>query len=432
MDAKKVLEKAEKQREHRQQLLRPVAEFFHENEGEMFERYEAVEELQKYLREKEKLPLKSYNGDTGRLLHQVIGKLCDDRVDPVQNVKREGKKYVGVIEYEEHDYWYEYIEVDDIDGRRNIGVCAKCVQEAERDVEVAKGIGTTEELDKKIRDHYYEKHSEKPVGIKTGATLASGTTIAGNNAITSANDGSGSGLDADMYRGIQGENLIYPGNGYEETRSEDQGDVLSKFDSPDGTPIGMSFDSSQSVWVAGIGSDSIYKTDQNGSIIDGFSSPSDQPAGVAVDSSDNVWNADNFEASIYKLDSNGSTLDKISSPGGSPTGLGIDSDESLWVAEDSGSIFRIDQNGNIEDSFSSPSSSPEGIGIDSSGSLWNADNNYEGIYYLDRSGNELAKFKTPSNNPKGVAVATDGSVWNTDATTSSVYELKPFSEVKYE
>jgi streptogramin lyase len=431
MDAEKVLEKAEKQREHRQQLLRPVAEFFHEHEGEMFERYEAVEELQEYLKQKGEIPLEDYEGDTERLLHQVIGKLCDDRVDPVQNVKRDRKKYVGVIEYEEHDYWYEYIEVDDIDGRRNIGVCAKCVQEADRDVEVAKGIGTTEELDKKIRDHYYEKHSEEPAGVKTGATLASGTTIAGNNAITSANDGSGSGLDADLYRGIQGENLIYPGNGYEETRLE-KGNVLNGFVSPSGDPKGVGVDSNSCIWNTDNSSNSIYRLDQSGTVENGFSSPSATPIGLGISSSNSIWNTDITAQSIYELDRNGSVLGGFASPSDTPRGLGLDSSNCVWNANSNpDSIYRLDQSGAVEVDFPAPGFNPEGIGVDSNDCIWHADSTASSIYLLNRSGSVVSKFTTPSGDSGGVGLDSSDSVWHADSSATSIYKIRPKTKVKY-
>lgn len=205
VDAQVILDQAKEQREEKQELLRPVAEFFHDHEGELFERYEAVEAL---------VADDSISSSDERILHRVVGNLASDRVDPVQNVVRDDAKYVGVLDYAEHDYWYEYTEVNDVHGRMNVGVCAQCVQEANNDAQVARGCGTTEELSERIRDHYEEEHSEEPESIETGATLVSGTTIAGNTVIHSGNDGQGSGLDADTFRNTEATGLVRTGVNY--------------------------------------------------------------------------------------------------------------------------------------------------------------------------------------------------------------------------
>lgn len=213
VQAEEIIEQAEEEREEMQSLLRPVAEFFHSHEGELFERYEAVSKL---------VADESIPSDDERTLHRVVGNLSADRVDPVQNVVRDSAKYVGVLEYEEHDFWYEYVEVDDVHGRMNVGVCAQCVKEADSDAEVAKGIGTTEELDEKIREHYSAEHNESPSEIQTGATLLSGTTVSGNAVIHSANDGLGSGLDVDTIRGKDFSSFVKFGNLYSKTESGGQ------------------------------------------------------------------------------------------------------------------------------------------------------------------------------------------------------------------
>jgi len=192
MDAEKVIEQAKEEKQRERDLLRPVAEWFHEREGKLFTRQEAVDLL-----------VDELSANDERLLNRVVANLATDRVDPVQNVVTDDGKYVGVLDYGEHSFWYEYVEVDDVHGRMNVGVCAQCVSEASSDAEVARGCGTTEELAERIADHYSDEHSESPDSVETGATLVSGTTIAGNSAINSANDGVGSGLDADTFRGSE-------------------------------------------------------------------------------------------------------------------------------------------------------------------------------------------------------------------------------------
>jgi hypothetical protein len=249
VDAEQIIEQAEAEREKMQSLLRPVAEFFHSHEGELFERYEAVDAL---------VADESIPSDDERALHKVVGNLAADRVDPVQNVVRGSDKYVGVLEYEEHDFWYEYVEVDDVHGRMNVGVCAQCVKEADSDAEVAKGVGTTEELDERIREHYSDEHSESPSEIETGATLVSGTTIAGNEAIHSGNNGAGSGLDADTVQGNDSTVFVNFGNTYSKSTTS-VASVLSQFASPSSSPRGIGLDSSDSLWHADDDATSIYQ-----------------------------------------------------------------------------------------------------------------------------------------------------------------------------
>ena len=299
--AETIIEQAEAEREEMQSLLRPVAEFFHSHEGELFERYEAVSKL---------VTDESIPSDDERTLHRVVGNLAADRVDPVQNVVRDSAKYVGVLEYEEHDFWYEYVEVDDVHGRMNVGVCAQCVSEASSDAAVAKGVGTTEELDGKIREHYAEKHSESPSEIETGATLVSGTTIAGNSAIHSGNDGTGSGLDADTVQGNDSTVFVNFGNTYSKSTTS-AGSVLSQFASPSGGPQGIGLDSSDSLWHADASAGSIYQLNQSGSVLSQFPPPSGFPQGIGLDSSDSLWHADSSADSIYQLNQSGSVLSQF-------------------------------------------------------------------------------------------------------------------------
>lgn len=159
-------------------MTREIADWFHEREGELF------------------------TVDDTPFSRDEIVRVVDDSVDPVQQVIVDGEKYIGVIEYEEHDGWYEYTRWDDAIGEINMGVCANCVQEADSVGEVSKTIGdSSDTASEKFVRHYRDEHSESPDEIETGATLVSGTTINSNTAIHLGNDGSGSNVDADFVRG---------------------------------------------------------------------------------------------------------------------------------------------------------------------------------------------------------------------------------------
>ncbi|MFB6207985.1 MAG: hypothetical protein ABEJ69_01405 [Candidatus Nanohaloarchaea archaeon] len=421
MDADKVIQKAEKQREAREELLRPAAEFFHEHEGKLFERYEAVEELEKHLEEEDVLPLEGYEGDTERLLHRVIANLASDRVDPVQNVVRENAKYVGVLDYAEHDFWYEYVEVDDVHGRMNVGVCAQCVKEADNDAQVAKGVGTTEELESKIRQHYDDEHSESPESVETGATLVSGTTIAGNTAIHSGNDGVGSGLNADTFRGTEASKFVRTGVNY--VISEPFGLVQSKFASPSNRPYGLGVDSTDCIWNADVGASSIYELNQSGTVLSKIASPSGGPTGVGIDSTDCIWNADNGANSIYELNQSGTVQSGFASPSSAPDGVDADSSDCIWNADNaSNSIYELNQSGTVQSGFASPSSAPQGLGVGSGDCIWNADYN-DSIYQLDQSGTVTSKFTTPSSGGFGVGLDSSDCIWHANRLADSIYKI---------
>ena len=410
VQAEKIIEQASAEREEMQSLLRPVAEFFHEHEGELFEKYEALEELAQ---------ADSVPSEDERLLGRVMGNLAADRVDPVQSIVRDSDKYIGVVEYAEHDYWYEYVEVDDVHGRMNVGVCAKCVSEASSDAGVAKGVGTTEELSERIEAHYSAEHNASVEEVSTGATLVSGTTIAGNSAIHSGNDGVGSGLDADTYRGST--DVLVEGEAYTETITA-AGATLSQFASPSGQPRGIGLDSTDSIWHADRGADSIYQLDQSGATLSQFASPSGFPQGIGLDSSDSIWHADRSADSIYQLNQSGATLSQFASPSGGPTGIGLDSADSIWHADaDAYSIYQLDQSGSTLSQSASPS--PQGIGVDSSDSIWHADTSADSIYQLDQSGSTLSQFASPSGDPQGIGVDSSDSIWHADYFANSIYHI---------
>jgi hypothetical protein len=426
VQAEKIIEQVSEQREQRQQLLRPVAEFFHEHEGELFERYEAVEKLI----EAEDIP-----SDDERILHQVVGNLASDRVDPVQNVVADDGKYVGVLDYDEHDYWYEYVEVDDVKGRMNVGVCAQCVSEATSDANVAKGIGTTEELAKKIKDHYAKKHTESPEEVKTGATLVSGTTIAGNDAITTSTDAVAAGLNADTVQGNEASEFVNENVAYSKTE-QSGGQILSKFASPSDQPRGVGLDSNESVWLAnngGANPSCIYQLNQSGTVLTQFTSPNTDPEGVGVDSNGCIWNADYSSDTIYQLNQSGSVLSQFGSPSSSPAGVGVDSNDSLWhAAPGLDSIYKFDKNGSTLSKFASPCSDPSGLGVDSNDSIWNADGTADSIYQLNQSGSVLSSFPTPSGFPKGVGLDSSDSIWHAGVFAESIYQMTTYDKITYE
>lgn len=142
--------------------------------------------------------------------NRIISSLVSDLVDPVQQIKVDREKYVGVIDYKEFNISYGYVDYNNRLGKRKRVVCAKCVEENRLDENVrhaTEGQGSSPEnaswdgLVARVRTHFKQAHSEEPSEIEPGASLVSGTTIGGSESWHAGNDGAGSGLDADNIRG---------------------------------------------------------------------------------------------------------------------------------------------------------------------------------------------------------------------------------------
>ncbi|WP_158058271.1 hypothetical protein [Halorussus halophilus] len=203
LDAAAVLERAESERKHVRSLLRDAATVFHEREGDLFPRPEAVALLAE--------ELDSSRETADRVLSGLVG----DAVDPVVQLSADGERNVGVIDYHEHEFWYGYTDYHDIDGQRKKGVCAQCVAEASTDDEVvyvAEGEGeftegaTWDAIEARLQTHFERAHpTVEAVDVQTGATLASGSTIAGNAIIHTGN--ASAKADADMVDGMHASDL---------------------------------------------------------------------------------------------------------------------------------------------------------------------------------------------------------------------------------
>jgi len=207
MKAQDVIEDTEEEQYLAQSQIRKVADWFHNNQGELFPREEAVEKISDdvELEVPDHLTHKSF-------ISQLIGDLVGDHVDPVQLIQNANAKYVGIIDYDEHSTYYTYDEYHDIEGKYKRGVCAACIHESSKSSEPFSRhtgnfgnspYGDEDQLAEEIGIHVEAVHSGEDVEVETGATLASGTTIAGNTSFHAGNDGSASGLSADDVDGSE-------------------------------------------------------------------------------------------------------------------------------------------------------------------------------------------------------------------------------------
>lgn len=165
--------------------VRGVADWFHDREGELFDRHNVIHDLA------DDFDLTPQEANT------VLSDLVGDIVDPVIQIDDGETLWVGVIDYESHDFWYQYTDFDPFFGEQPKGVCAQCVHEATFDKDVAyamPGYGTLstedgiEEVEEVLTGHFKKKHPGVEVEtIETGASLLSPTTIGGNEAIHKGN-----------------------------------------------------------------------------------------------------------------------------------------------------------------------------------------------------------------------------------------------------
>lgn len=210
MDAKELISEAIAEQSELYDHVRDAANWFHEREGTFLERDDAINRLASDLNIEK------------RVASNLISELVSDVVDPVVQVMVSGQKHVGIVEYVEGEGWYGYSDFDDLKGERKRIVCAQCVHDATYDHEVVHataGEGSFTDqpsadydvLVAAIENHYEEAHNGVvPEDVETGASLLSGTTIGGNTAWHSGNDGGSSGLDADTVDGSHAADMGIP------------------------------------------------------------------------------------------------------------------------------------------------------------------------------------------------------------------------------
>lgn len=201
-DPEELTAKVKQEQEETSNLAVDTLDWFLDSDhiGEFFPREDAAIELSDYL-----------DVNLGKA-NSAISATVGDIVDPVQQISVENNKYVGVIEHRVYqtEGAYGYIHFDSRLRQKKRVVCARCVEKEDLDENVThatEGEGTSntdaswDQLLNKVTSHYASAHTEPPEGITPGASLLNGTTISGNVAFHSGNDGEGSGLDADTVRG---------------------------------------------------------------------------------------------------------------------------------------------------------------------------------------------------------------------------------------
>lgn len=212
LPAQEAIENAAAHQSRPRDHARAAANWFHEREGTLFRREDVLEDLAEALELGTGFDDPDVEPDLDvELANRIVAELVDDLVDPIVQTRTGSGRYVGVVEYVEGETWYGYERHDDVRGCHKRGVCAQCVAEKDVDREIVRadeGSGsisegaTWDEIGAALAEHFDEAHPDvDPATVETGATLLSGTTIAGNTSWHAGNDGAGSGLNADQFDG---------------------------------------------------------------------------------------------------------------------------------------------------------------------------------------------------------------------------------------
>jgi hypothetical protein len=246
--------------------------------------------------------------------------------------------------------------------------------------------------------------------------------INGNKIWHKGNDGSGSGLDADLLDGwhrdsIRNWNNILnkPATFTPSAHQHAGGDITSAV----ANAVNVTGEVKSSAKIYGkVGEWELFK--DVGEPISQFASPGTSPQGLAWDGT-YLWNADNDTDQIYKLNTTGTIISQFASPGTSPQGLAWDG-TYLWNADNGADqIYKLNTTGTIISQFASPYAYPQGLAWDGT-YLWNADNDTDQIYKLNTTGTIISQFASPGTSPQGLAW--DGTyLWNADNSADRIYKL---------
>jgi len=196
-DPQSIIETADQERELRSELGEKALKWFLDQDG-LVPFSEAVKNIQ------EQLDLSYERAAT------AVTSLTDDSVDPVQSVNARGQQWVGVIDFQvfQKEGGYGYQEYNDVHGARRTVVCGKCVEEQRAPADcfrAVSGVGrhgpnvNYASLLNHLTEHYTNAHEEGPETVTIGASLVSGTTIAGNTSLHNGNIVAGTNVD--IFRG---------------------------------------------------------------------------------------------------------------------------------------------------------------------------------------------------------------------------------------
>jgi len=192
-----ITEVKEEQQTRGELATEALQSFLDGNVGELFPRGDVVDRLSDEL------------DITNRQANTALSDTVGDIVDPVQQIVKGNKKYVGVIDYKifNDEGAYGYVDFDDRKGKRKRVVCARCVEKHTYDENInhaTQGEGssnvdaTWQQLLNKVTSHYAAQHTTSPSHIEPGASLVSGTTISGNTSFHAGNESTITANSADL------------------------------------------------------------------------------------------------------------------------------------------------------------------------------------------------------------------------------------------
>lgn len=437
-DPQEIIDRADAVREDVLEHAESGLQFFLEGERGLYEYQDAVEGL------RERWGFTEQHGMTAQQrVRRITNHLVEDEVDPVQRVPTPETDYVGVVNYQEHDWWYEFTEYNDVFGSLRRGVCAICIHDSDVDSQPFTRHtgkhgepplpGDDVELAEVLQEHREEEHADVDVDeLEIGATLASGTTVGGNTAIHGGNQSdfnveafgtAGTASQVPKATAAGGLTMGTAGGGVQFSSVYNRTLWSPPWQTPGSGPAGVTTDTDNCVWHTDQNTNNIYKIDGDGSVITSFSAPGSNSRGVAYDQTRNgsIWNTDKGTGSTYRLDQTGSVITSFSAPQpGNENGITVDSTGSFWHSENRSAgtldcIFKTDSTMSTIASFQSPSQNLTDLDVDSNDCIWLVESGNNHIYQVDDTGSQITSFSAPSANAWGVGLASGfDSVWISD------------------
>ena len=188
-------------------------------------------------------------------------------------------------------------------------------------------------------------------------------------------------------------------------------------------PVGVAVDAVGDVFVADIGTNSVYEVPHGGTIKT-IGSGFNTPRGVAVDAAGDVFVADYGNNAVKEVLPNG-TIKTIGSGFSGPYGVAVDTSGDVYVADfNNNAVKEVLPNGTTTKTISSAISAPRDVAVDAAGDVFVATYVNSAVYEVLPSGT-VNTIGSGFNEPRGVAVDAAGDVFVADAGNNAIYQVLP-------
>ncbi len=196
--------------------------------------------------------------------------------------------------------------------------------------------------------------------------------------------------------------------------------LSSKFNGIRGIAIGKS----GNVYVASVGTNTVYLLPAVGGNPVPLSNNFNGPAGVAVDTTGNVYVTDNANRVVKKIPVGGGTMITLASGFQSPYGIAIDTNGNLYVSDaSSNQVEKIPAGGGTPIVLASGFNTPTGVAVDIAGNVYVTDRSNNAVKEIPINGGQVITLATGFNNPNGVAVDMAGNVYVSDDNNNLIKKI---------